>query len=132
MEKILISDFDRISKENEFFLLHFVSKEKMMISVNSVIDYDDYYNPLGKILNIIDIPYFEVYLDFDSVDFLKNLDDVFIKKIYQHGYFQPVIVGFNKRRMVSSTFPPNCLCTEGIIKIIEDLSPQFLINAKLD
>jgi hypothetical protein len=132
MEKILISDFNRVSKENEFFLLHFVSREKRMISVNSVMDYYDDNNPLHNILNIIDIPYFEVYLDSNSVDFLINLDDVFIKRVYQNNYFQPVIIAFNKNRMVSSTYPPNCLCVEGIIKIIEDLNPQFLINAKLD
>jgi hypothetical protein len=131
-EKILISDFDNISKENEFFLLHFVAREKMMIGINSVIDYYDEINPLHNILDIIDIPYFETYLDSNSVDFLINLDDVFIKKVYRGGYFQPTIVAFNKKRMVGHTYPPNCLCAEGIIKIIGDLNPQYLINAKID
>lgn len=131
-EKILISDFDRISKENEFFLLHFVARQKMIIGINSVIDYYDVINPLHEILDIIDVPYFETYLDSESVDFLINLDDVFIKRVYRIGYFQPTMVAFNKKRMVGNTFPPNCFCVEGVIKIIEDLNPQFIINAKID
>ena len=131
IEKILISDFDRISKENEFFLLHFVAREKMNIGINSVIDYYDDINPLHIILDIIDIPYFETYLDSNSVDFLISLDDVFIKRVYRHKYFQPTMIAFNKKRMVGHTYPPNCFCVEGIIKIIEDLNPQYLINAKL-
>lgn len=127
-EKIKVKDFERISKENEFFIWHFVGHTNQLAirpffePKNSLFP-----NALDSILSLISVPYFETEIK-DSYDFLINLDNAFSKNIYWNGYFQPVMVSFNRRRMVSHTYGPYCFCPEGIIELIGDLNPQFILD----
>jgi hypothetical protein len=127
-EKVSIKDFDRISKENEFFLWNFVTDE-MGTHIRPYFEPEDYTkpNPLKSILEFIPIPYFESDLE-KSKDFVMNLGNVFTKTVYQKGMFYPVIIGFNRKRVVSSTYS-YCYCVEGILDLIGELNPQFILNS---
>jgi hypothetical protein len=128
-EKIKVDDFYRISKENEYFLWNFVVRNMSSTHIKPLFEPEDYRNPnpLKSILEFIPIPYFESNLE-DSFDFVMNLGNIFTKNVYKNNMFYPLIVGFNKKRVVSSTFS-RCYCIEGILEIIEDLNPQFILDA---
>lgn len=130
-EKITIKDFDRVAKENEFFLWHFVLDKEVPVLVNSVIDYQNPINPLHQILKMVKIPYFETYINMESIDFISYLENEFIHRVWNGKFFDAVVVGFHRKRVISHTFPPNCYCSDGIIKVIEELNPQFLLDADL-
>ena len=130
-EKIKVEDFYRISKENEYFLWNFVIRGQGMSSnhIRPIFEPEDYKNPnpLKSILELIPIPYFESRLE-ESYDFVMNLGNIFTKNVYKQNSFFPLIIGFNKRRVVSSTYG-DCYCMEGILKIIGELNPQFILDA---
>jgi hypothetical protein len=127
-EKIKVEDFNRISKENEFFLWNFVI-QGMTSHIKPLFEPEDYKypNPLKSILELIPIPYFESDLS-ESYDFVMNLGNVFTKNVYKQNMFYPLIIGFNKRRVVSSTYS-RCYCVEGVLEIIGELNPQFILDA---
>jgi hypothetical protein len=127
-EKVNYTDFERISKENEFFLWNFVSKNSK-IAVRPFFEEEDYQNPnpLKSILEFISIPYFESEIE-KNYDFVMNLGNTFQKTVYQKNMFYPVLIGFNRKRVVSSTYN-SCYCVEGILEIIGDLNPQFILDA---
>ena len=127
-EKIIINDFERIAKENEFFLWHFVNID-LNTQINTIFTPEDPFspNPLLGILDTIPIPYFESDAK-KSYDFLINLDTPFIHHTYENGIHNPVVIAFNKKRMVTHTFGPHCYCVEGIIDMIGELNPQYLLD----
>ena len=148
-QEVSTNDFYRIAKENEYFLWHFLQKEqeatrlgiwsifKENTAVNKNVD-----NALIHILDKIDIPYFESYTQ-DSIDFLmdigldgkllwssNNFKNWYVDKKYN---FKPIIVGFKRNKIITSTFEEgNCYCYKGIIEIIGKLNPEFLLNYKID
>jgi hypothetical protein len=128
-EKIKVGDFDRISKENEFFLWHFYNEESAT-QINSIFLPSNPFapNPLPGILDLIHIPYFESDAK-ESYDFLINISTPFIYHAYRHRTYNPVMIGFNRKRVVNHTFGPYCYCIEGIIDLIGEINPQFIINA---
>jgi hypothetical protein len=130
-EKIKVDDFNRISKDHEYFLWNFVIQGQGMSSthIRPIFEPEDYKNPnpLKSILELIPIPYFESRLE-ESYDFVMNLGDIFTKNVYKQNFFYPLIIGFNKRRVVSSTYS-RCYCVEGILEIIGDLNTQFILDA---
>lgn len=76
---------------------------------------------------MVDIPFFESYTE-DSVDFLINLG-FSAKKFWLGGKeFAPIMIGFNKNRKVTSTQDGICYCTEGIIDIVYQLNPKFILD----
>jgi hypothetical protein len=76
---------------------------------------------------MVDIPFFESYTE-DSVDFLINLG-FSAKKFWSGGKeFSPIMIGFNKNRKVTSTQDGICYCTEGIIDIVYQLNPKFILD----
>jgi hypothetical protein len=127
-EKIKVSDFDRIAKENEFFLWHFINDESAA-QIHSIFLPNNPFdpNPLLGILDLISIPYFESETK-ESYDFLINISTPFIKNAYKDGVYNPVIIGFNRQRMVNHTFGPYCYCIEGVIELIGEVNPQFIID----
>ena len=131
-EKIKVEDFDRISKENEFFIWNFVNLQNWHLEIQSIFTYESpsHPNAMKKILELISVPYFETELK-DAFDFLMNLETRFIHNVYQNNDFQPVFVSFNRKRMVNCTYHPNCYCSQGIIDIIGELNPQFILDSKL-
>ena len=135
-EKITINDYERISRENEYYIWHFVRKTNMGIrSIYSIFDETEfrpnYPHQLKTFLEICDIPYFESYVE-DSVDFLDNL--ISLSRLFNKGdnKLNTCVLGFNKRRMVTSTMDGHCLCVEGISEIIYELNPNFIERINLD
>jgi hypothetical protein len=130
-EQITIQDFEKISRENEYFLWHFVKKNgpgpEMIYSYFE----DEQYmkgHQLKGILDKIDIPYFESHVD-DSIDFLINLGMPGQKLwIPESKEFNPIILAFNKRRKVTSTFEGHCMCMQGVLDMIYELNPQYILS----
>jgi len=152
-EIITIKDYDRIAKENEYFLWHFVQKnqentESVFYSIfvehnfkkDKETDVTYRENQLLTILDKINIPYFESYTE-ESIDFLINLgvpgDRLWMppkdikKYVPKEFYFPPIILTFHKSLFKKSTFD-TCYCPEGLMDIISELNIQFLLDAKLD
>lgn len=150
-EIITIKDYERIAKENEYFLWHFVQKgqEKNSPSMFSyfVEDTSMYKkeNHLKPVLDKINIPYFESYTE-ESIDFLVDLGlsgnllynppppppPKYLRlNIPREFYYSPIILGFNRFSFKGSTFE-TCYCPEGIIDLISKLDIQFLLNSNLD
>jgi hypothetical protein len=51
------------------------------------------------------------------------------KKFWSGGKeFSPIMIGFNKNRKVTSTQDGICYCTEGIIDIVYQLNPKFILD----
>jgi hypothetical protein len=134
-ERVKVEDYERISRENEFYLWHFVRKEStgpVMIFSYFEQKHSLRGHQLKGLLDKIDIPYFESYLE-DSYDFLINLG-ISAKNLWipETNEFNTIILAFNKRRKVTSTFEGHCLCLEGVLDMIYLLNPQYILNAKLD
>jgi hypothetical protein len=127
-EKIGVKDSEKVAKENEFFIWHFFNSN-LSLTLNSIFLPNNPFfpNPLHEILNIISVPYFETESE-DAVDFLINLGNPFIENVYKIQIHSPVVVAFNRRRMVTHTFGPYCYCGEGVIGLIGELNPQFLLD----
>jgi len=149
-QQITTKEFDKIAKENEYFLWHFLQKDqentalmtwsifKEKVAVGS----QDLENVMKVVLDKIDIPYFESYTE-DSIDFLIDMGfdgkQLWAPHKYKNwyvdrnSYFSPLVIGFKRKRIITSTFEKgNCYCHEGIIGIIGKLNPEFLLNSKLD
>ena len=135
-EKITTKDYERISKENDYFLWHFTMKDVIgNANVFSIFkeDYDGNRPHLMKsILDIYNIPYYESDIK-DSLDFLDMigipLQKLWVKK---ENEFKPFIFGFKKKRLVVSTLDGYCMCAEGITDLLFKLNPEIVLNAKLD
>jgi hypothetical protein len=132
-EQITVKDYERISKENEYYLWHFVRKNDTGISdIYSIFKDDDKQNHLKPMLELIDIPYFESYIE-DSLDFLDMLgmplDFLYIKDVKK---FNTFILAFKKKRMVTSTLDGYCMCVEGITDLIFNLNPEYIEKLNLD
>lgn len=134
-EFITSNDFQRVAKENEFFLWHFLQKKQhenlLVLSPILVQGRED--NELKIILDLVDIPYFESYTE-DNIDFLNNLGYPY-KNLWRPSppnnlpttkefFFSPIIIGFKKHKNVLSTFE-TCYCPDGLIRIIDNLDPKF-------
>jgi hypothetical protein len=147
-EVVTIKDYQRIAKENEYFLWHFLQKNQENASVAMFSIFTDEKskivkekeNDLLQVLDKIDIPYFESYTE-ESIDFLINLGlpanllwktppnmERYVPKEY---YYSPVILTFHKSLFKNSTFE-TCYCFEGLIEVIGLLNPKILLDSKLD
>jgi len=131
-EQITVIDYEKISKENEYYLWHFVRKNDTGISdIYSIFKDDNKQNHLKPMLELIDIPYFESYIE-DSLDFLDMLgmplDFLYIKDVKK---FNTFILAFKKKRMVTSTLDGYCMCVEGITDLIYNLNPEYINKLNL-
>jgi len=141
-EIVIIEDYQRIAKENEYFLWHFVQKNQQnnSLAMFSIFTDEKKENTLLPVIDKIDIPYFESYTE-ESIDFLINLGlsasnlwktpPSNQKYIPQEYYYSPVILTFHKSLFKNSTFE-TCYCFEGLIELIGLLNPKFLLDSKLD
>jgi hypothetical protein len=127
-ERITVNDFEKIAKENEYFIWHFVNPESAT-QLKSIFQPDNPFspNPFISILESISVPYFESDSQ-ESHDFLINLSTPFIINAYKNNTYNPVVVSFNRNRMVNHTFGPYCYCLEGVIELIGELNPQFILD----
>jgi hypothetical protein len=128
-ERITVNDFERITKENEFFIWHFFNL-KSGTQLNSIFktEHPFFPNPFIPILKSISVPYFESDSQ-ESYDFLINLGTPFIVNARKNNIHNPVVVSFNRKRMVNHTFGPYCYCIEGVIELIGELNPKFILDA---
>jgi hypothetical protein len=141
-EIVTIEDYQRIAKENEYFLWHFVQKNQQnnSLAMFSIFTDEKKENTLLPVIDKIEIPYFESYTE-ESIDFLINLGLSVSnlwktppsnqKYIPQEYYYSPIILTFHKSLFKNSTFE-TCYCFEGLIELIGLLNPKFLLDSKLD
>jgi hypothetical protein len=137
-EKIKVEEFDRISKEHEYFLWNFVLRDiDFKITMGSIFDniYDGVknYNHMDEFLSMVDVPYFESYIE-ESIDFL-DLIGVPLEHLRQKGEIKtikPFMLSFNRKRFVNATYNGFCFCAKGIAELVYDLNPDFIHNAKID
>jgi hypothetical protein len=131
-EQITYKDFFRIAKENDIFLWHFLQKKqhKNTLGMWSIFENEKENNPLSIILNELEIPYYESYVE-DNIDFLNGLTIPFNflfennSQIENNFRFKPLIIGFKKFTKVTSTLD-FCYCTEGVINICNKLDNNLL------
>lgn len=136
-EKVTVQDFERISRENEYFIWHFLmSYDYSQPTMRSI--FDEYEgnnyapNRMVQFLEIFDVPYFESYAN-ESIDFLDRLGAPLEKlRIPSEPDLKPCVLTFNHRRLVNATYNGYCLCPEGLTDLLYDLNPDFIYNAKLD
>jgi hypothetical protein len=137
-----VDDFNNVARNNEYFLWHFLQKKQSENSL-TLFSYfetrEDRENPINLILDNINVPYFESYVE-DSVDFLQDIgishnliwEPLNLKPYVDPNYFfKPVIIGFKKFTKVTSTFE-HCYCTEGLIDVIGDLNPELLLPLSVE
>lgn len=130
-EKVKVEEFERIAKENEFFLWHFVTKDGPRNgAIYSYFDDTYYERPhfLKSMLNEIEIPYFESYLE-ESIDFVmeQGMKGNLLWNANEH-LFLPLMITFNRKRKVTSTHEGHCMCIEGILDMIYATNPQYLTD----
>ena len=129
-KKITSKEFDEVARENEYFFLHFALKgDSGALGIFSYFDEPKRgIHPLKELVDTLDLPYFEMYIQ-DEYDFLGNLSDQFLKKVWKPKYgWQPAIVSFYKRRLVTSTYHGYCMCPEGLTELIANTNIDFLLK----
>ena len=136
-EQITVQDYERISRENEYYLWHFVRKSDTGITtVYSIFDEKDNLlsrpNDTETLLDAYNIPYFESYIE-DSLDFLDMIvAPLNSLRIREKNMLNTFMLTFNKRRLINATYNGYCMCVEGITELLYDLNPEIVLNAKLD
>jgi hypothetical protein len=130
-EKVLVSDFNRISKEYNNYIWHFINKNKIPYELFSYFKEPNYgqIHALKEIVDEFEIPYFESYTE-DSVDFILNTGIINQNKLYTNGTYSPVFMGFKSRTMISSTMDGICYCPNGAIEIICKTLTELPISVK--
>lgn len=145
-ERVTVDDFQKIAKENEYFLWHFLIKEQYNTISGLWSFFDEKIHPKKKepeihilktLLSTTSVPYYESYVE-DSIDFLINLG-LNGKNLYmlrnpwpnlppnKNFHYVPVVIGFKRTRMVYNTHQV-CYCHEGITEIILKLNPELFSN----
>lgn len=130
-KKFTSKQFYDIAGENEFFFLHFaLKKESYALAVFSYFEEPKLgQHPLKEIVDTLKIPYYETYIE-DEYDFVINLHDGFSKHVWKPKTgFNTLFAGFNRGRLITSNWHGHCMCTEGLIEIIAETNPKFLLNA---
>ena len=90
-------------------------------------------HPFRDIVDQLEIPVFESKTK-DSIDFLISMDGEFTPdKLIRKNEFEPLILGFNHMRLVSSTqHPTMCYCPEGVIELVAKMNVNLLERLKFD
>jgi len=136
-KKVTVQDFEKISRENEYFIWHFLMSydysQPTMRSIFDEYEGNDYSpNRMVQFLEIFDVPYFESYAN-ESIDFLDKLGAPLEKlRIPSEPDLKPCVLTFNHRRLVNATYNGFCLCPEGLTDLLYDLNPEFIHNSNLD
>lgn len=131
-------EFYKIFHKHEYFIWNFVSKNHSpMLQIRPIFheikkEEVEIENYLTEILKYIDIPYYESYIE-DSVDFLINLklppNLIWLNELH---IYNPVLIGFKGPVKKFSTYEGFCYCNEGILDLVYNLNPDFLLNIKID
>lgn len=135
---ITINDFQNVARNNDYFLWHFLQKNQE----SSGLEFYSYFkqrenrdHKLKELIDLVEIPYFESYTE-DSIDFLNGLgipyERLWTPLESLHGTpsnqkFSPVVIGFKKFTKIKTT-QDICYCVEGVLGVISELNPEFLLT----
>lgn len=150
-ERVTVSDYRKISLENEYYIWNFLQKKQNLNFLNiwSIFDKKEDDNPKHKLenhiqelLEIFPISYYESYVE-DSMDFLQGIG-FSVNSLYElpennetrwmtrrEHFYKPVVVLFKKFTPISST-RNYCYCTEGITEMLIQHCPSIVEQAKID
>lgn len=134
VEIVKVEDFERIAKENEYFIWHFTSPKLRQLTLRPYYEPNEGLpHPLKDIVDRLDIPYFESVAE-ESIDFIINLRNGYDKFLFgtRPGLFNPTILGFKRRNLLYGTWEGFCYCDEGFINLIYALNPDFFANIKVE
>lgn len=142
-EKVTVKDFYQISKQNEFFVWHFLRENQCSERLELCSYFEekkDASHTTKFLLDRIPVPYFESYTE-ESIDFLLDMgvpERFFRRKIEEHEFngnklsrFSPLFFTFNFRKMVGCSMY-GCYCSEYLLEQIMNLNPNFILNANFD
>lgn len=135
-QHITVSDYRRIGMTNEYWLWYFAASKpnpKLTIQPIETPWFTEDFHPFRDIVDQLEIPVFESKTK-DSIDFLISMDGEFTPdKLIRKNEFEPLILGFNYMRLVSSTQHPNmCYCPEGVIELVAKMNVNLLERLKFD
>jgi hypothetical protein len=108
-ELVTVQDFERISRENEYFIWHFLMNDDFsQPTMRSIFSKNEKHyrspNKMIQFLEIFDVPYFESYAN-ESIDFLDKLGVPLEKlRIKTKTDLNPLILSFNHRRLMDFVF----------------------------
>lgn len=144
-EKIKFSDYRKISKENEYYIWHFLQKDQVETTLGLFSYFDNpedqtKFHPMKYFLDNVDIPYFESYTE-ESLDFLLNfgLNPQLLyvankpnrKPQERKRKFSPVLLVFNKYKLMGSSLD-KCYCMDYLIEMVYNSNPKFILDSKFD
>lgn len=146
-EIVTVNDYRKIASTHEHYIWHFLQKKQNTTNLVLFSYFEEHENPMTinstrELLNMVDIPYFESYTE-DSMDFLMDFgftQEQLYTPVYNNPipkyqarnyWYNPIILSFNKYKMVSST-KRVCYCAEGFMDLIMELSPKYLIDTNID
>ena len=133
VELVTVNDFDRIARENEFFIWHFTSPELVRLTLRPYYQPNEGLpHPLKDIVDRLQIPYFESLVE-ESVDFIINLRSGYAKSLGGYkGVYNPTILGFKRRNLLHGTWDGFCYCDEGFINLIYATNPDFFSGVNVE
>lgn len=123
-----VKDYYDLGQQYEHYIWHFVRKNQcestLVIKPFLLEKCDIQESAIESILEFTTVPYFESYID-ESFDFLYEnglpIDVLWDEKIK---IFNPVLVAFNKYKIVNATYY-NCYSIEGFIEVISSLDIKY-------
>jgi hypothetical protein len=122
-----IEEFNKVSKENEFFFWHFIapnhndSPYTVQALSTPRFNHKIVGDVLIEILNTFDIKIFESEMS-KAPDFLIDRG-IKSKSIYRRGFI-PQFYGFHNGKLVAGTnWTSKCYCTEGVTEVILQTYP---------
>lgn len=127
-----ISDFRKVSLENEVFFWHFIvdDQNKYRYHIQSLSQPIVLYrqeDPLSYLLETFNIKIFESYTK-DSIEFLLEHGYPSLK-IYDHA-FLPNFIGFrNGKFMYGTNNNVSCFCRDGVLDVVFQTYPELLEKA---
>lgn len=132
IEKVKVSDYNRICREHKIFLWHFLEKDHCSDCYNLFSYFDKTSVPgknhkLKEIVDLTQIPYFESSTE-DSFDFLIQ-NGIRQEAIwsFKRRMFRPIVVGF-KNGVIASHTAKFCYCEEGLLEVIAEIDLKLLEN----
>jgi hypothetical protein len=139
---ITINDFQNVARNNDYFLWHFLQKNQESHSLGLYSYFKQRENSdhkLKELIDLVEIPYFESYTE-DSIDFLNGLGIPYerlwspletLNGVTSNQRFNPVVIGFKKFNVIKTT-QDICYCVEGVLEIISELNPEFLLSVNTE
>lgn len=122
--------FNKVSRENEYWLWHIVPKKYPMnleilplsVDANPLLGY----NPFKLIINQLQVPVFETRVD-GYLDYFSKLPNPIGKHYSNEDAYGISLIGMNYSTIITSTLHPGkCYCIAGVLEIISELDVKLL------